>query len=154
MPILTSTLIGLGAFAGYEALMWAIENLGAEDLEKLVAERMKKEAKAERGADLRESQVMELDLEVASQAREQTQGFQESDQLMLDIMLGGRTPGSDEGLGLGLGVDAGGTERDQAITMMEGLEPGLAERVARASRINVSPLARAAGYRPEDHYAV
>ena len=134
----------------YEGLRGASGNRGAEDREKRVAERMKKEAKAERGADLRESQVMELDLEVASQAREQTQGFQASDQLMLDLMLGGRTPGGDEGLGLGVG----GTERDQAITMMEGLELGLAERVVQASRINVSPLARAAGYRPEDYHGI
>ncbi len=134
--------LGVGAFAGYEALMWAIKNLGADDLEKLTAERLKKEAAALRGADTREAQVMEMNLEAAEQAHQAGQGVQAADRDFMATMFGG------------YGTGAGGSERDQAIALMDEIKQGLSGRVAKASKIDVSPLAIAAGYRLEGSDAV
>ena len=142
MAVLLPVLGAMGAYAAYDAIMWAVENVGpgAENVEELINERMKKEAKAERGADLYESQGMELMLEAMNQAEQMGEGLHEGDIDFMRTAFGGRS--------------GGGSERDQVVAMMDNLQPGLAERVAAASQVHVSPLAQAAGYRPGDHYAV
>jgi len=136
---------GLGALALYEAVMWAVENVGPgaeRDLEKLIDKRMKEEGKAQVGADLYEAQGMELDLAAQEESFKLSEGLHDEDLAMFNSVFGGT---SDLG---------GGSEQDQAIAMMDSLEPGLADRVAQASKFDMSPLAFASGYRPEDRYAV
>lgn len=138
-PMLKTLGIGAGFLGGSELLNYLLEHAGSGDLEKEAQKRLMSEDEAVRMADLLESQEMETGLELDTMKRESTEGLGASEMDFLSSLLLGANPAT-----------GGGPEA--VVQSLEGVQPGLAARIARGSRVPVSPMAHSMGYTPGEVY--